>query len=307
MRCNRAPGAALLAAATAGMLATAAAAAPQSSRLLPGQVLKPGESLTDGNGFLVMQHDGDLCVCAALSPDGGSCGTKKLWSSGSAGHPGAYAEMQEMGVLSVLPPGYPEVCHDTDCRLWQSHTMAKAGCEPKSTNCSFVEMQKDGNAVMYKGSNPGGPSGPSIWSTGTKVMPTGTKNVLWMIADDMRPDMNAAYGQKHMLTPAFDRLAKEGSVFTRAYCQIAVCAPSRNSFMSGLRPDVTGIFNFANHIREPGQAPIVTVPQQFRDWGYTTLGGGKTFHYNLRESCSPLLLCVRAPSACHRGRFALLC
>ena len=65
------------------------------------------------------------------------------------------------------------------------------------------------------------------------------------------------------------------------YCQIAVCAPSRNSFMSGLRPDVTGIFNFANHIREPGQPQIVTTPQQFRDWGYTTLGGGKTFHYNL--------------------------
>ena len=51
--------------------------------------------------------------------------------------------------------------------------------------------------------------------------------------------------------------------------------------MSGLRPDVTGIFNFANHIREPGQPAIATVPQQFRDWGYTTLGGGKTFHYNL--------------------------
>ena len=94
----------------------------------------------------------------------------------------------------------------------------------------------------------------------------------------MRPDMKVAYGQAHMITPAFDRLAKEGSVFTRAYCQIAVCAPSRNSFMSGLRPDVTGIFNFANHIREPGQPPIVTTPQQFREWGYTTLGGGKTFH-----------------------------
>ena len=52
-------------------------------------------------------------------------------------------------------------------------------------------------------------------------------------------------------------------------------------FNVGLRPDVTGIFNFANHIREPGQPHIVTVPQQFRDWGYTTLGGGKTFHYNL--------------------------
>ena len=179
-------------------------------------------------------------------------------------------------------------------RLWQSHTMAKAGCSNNSTNCSFVQMQKDGNLVMYKGSGVGA-AGPSIWSTGTKVLPAGTKNarfevlweeldfrgyqsgqlavfsdvccthgsadlqsfwtewcprksrsshktsyehrknVLWMIADDLRPEMNLAYGQKHMVTPAFDRLAKEGSVFTRAYCQIAVCAPSRNSFMSGPR------------------------------------------------------------------------
>ena len=55
-----------------------------------------------------------------------------------------------------------------------------------------------------------------------------------LVGSDMRPDMKVAYGQAQMITPAFDRLAKEGSVFTRAYCQIAVCAPSRNSFMSGL-------------------------------------------------------------------------
>ena len=84
-----------------------------------------------------------------------------------------------------------------------------------------------------------------------------------------------------MITPAFDRLASEGLVFDRAYCNIAVCAPSRNSFMSGIRPDVTGIFNFANHIREPGQLPITTIPQAFKKAGYTTLGGGKTFHYTL--------------------------
>ena len=109
------------------MLATTAAAAGSAvgaphrqlqSRLLPSQVLKPGESLSAGAGFLVMQPDGDLCVCAALSSDGRQCGTEKLWSSGSAGHPGALAQMQEMGVLSVLPPGYPAVCHDTDCRPW---------------------------------------------------------------------------------------------------------------------------------------------------------------------------------------------
>ena len=95
-----------------------------------------------------------------------------------------------------------------------------------------------------------------------------------------RPEMNLAYKQSQMHTPAFDRLAANGLTFDHAYCQIAVCAPSRGSFMSGLRPDATAIFNFVNHIREPGQPKIVTTPQQFKQQGYTVLGGGKTFHYD---------------------------
>lgn len=94
--------------------------------------------------------------------------------------------------------------------------------------------------------------------------------------------MNLAYHQADVVTPAFDRLAREGMVFDRAYCQIAVCAPSRNSFMSGLRPDITAIYNFNNHIREANQpSNIVTTPQVFKNAGWTTLGGGKTFHISL--------------------------
>eukprot|EP01052_Picozoa_sp_SAG31_P027561 SAG31_NODE_2589_length_5427_cov_3.886449_3_plen_243_part_00 len=211
-------------------LLVSAAGVAGSATLLPGQKLAPGEFLTDGNGYLLMQTDGDLTVCTALSSDGTTCGGDgAVFSAGCAGNPGAYAEMQEFGVLSVFPKRPCE--GPTDCRLWQSHTMAAAGCTTKDVNCSYVAIQKDGNVVMHTGASPATP-GPVIWTTGTRIMPKNTKNVLWMIADDMRPDMKAAYGQAHMITPAFDRLAKEGSVFTRAYCQIAVCAPSRNSFMS---------------------------------------------------------------------------
>jgi hypothetical protein len=51
--------------------------------------------------------------------------------------------------------------------------------------------------------------------------------------------------------------------------------------MSGLRPDVTAIFNFDNHIREMNQPSITTLPQSFKDAGWTVLGGGKTFHISL--------------------------
>mgnify|MGYP000049769157 CR=1 FL=1 len=140
-------------------------------------------------------------------------------------------------------------------------------------------MQLDGNVVMHQGTQE--QSGKVVWSTGTSILPADAKNVLHIIVDDLRPAMKEAYKQDYMITPAFDRLAREGMVFDKAYCNIAVCAPSRNSFMSGIRPDVTGIFNFNNHIREPGQPNIITTPQQFRNAGYTTLGGGKTFHINL--------------------------
>jgi hypothetical protein len=65
--------------------------------------------------------------------------------------------------------------------------------------------------------------------------PTEAKNVLFMAVDDMRPMMHKAYNFSLAVTPNMDKLATEGLTFTRAYCNYAVCSPSRNSFMSGRR------------------------------------------------------------------------
>ena len=105
------------------------------------------------------------------------------------------------------------------------------------------------------------------------------KNVLFIIADDFRPEINAGYNQKHMITPNVDKLVKESLVFQRAYCQHAVCIPSRNSFMTGRRPDTTkvwiGIGNSDFRVVGPDW---VSLPEHFKNNGYTTLGGGKTYH-----------------------------
>ena len=61
------------------------------------------------------------------------------------------------------------------------------------------------------------------------------KNVLYFLSDDMRADWGA-YGMPTK-TPHLDKLASEGLMFTHAYCQMSVCSPSRQSFMTGLRPD----------------------------------------------------------------------
>ena len=73
--------------------------------------------------------------------------------------------------------------------------------------------------------------------------PAGAKNVLFLIADDMRPQLGC-YGHSFMHTPHIDGLASTGTLFNRAYVQYSFCAPSRNSFMSGRRPDRTRVWNF---------------------------------------------------------------
>jgi hypothetical protein len=119
------------------------------------------------------------------------------------------------------------------------------------------------------------PPPPSVSGT---PGPSLRKNVLHIVVDDLRPVMKLAYRAGYMVTPNFDRLASQSLVFSRAFCQIAVCAPSRSSFMSGVRPDVTAIFNFANNIRDPGLSHITTLPGQFLAQNYTVLGGGKTLY-----------------------------
>ena len=94
------------------------------------------------------------------------------------------------------------------------------------------------------------------------------RNVLYIVFDDLRPDISA-YGQHAMHTPAMQKLADSGLVFERAYCQQAVCSPSRNSFSTGRRPNSTKVWNFINHFR---QASCETQNAQ-RHVGVTLPGG----------------------------------
>ena len=112
------------------------------------------------------------------------------------------------------------------------------------------------------------------------------KNVLYFLSDDMRADWGA-YGMPTK-TPNLDKLASEGLMFTHAYCQMSVCSPSRQSFMTGLRPDRNQVWNFidANPLSTPA------TPGHFRAAGYLTLGLGKTFHedggaWNAKSYWSP--------------------
>ena len=101
-------------------------------------------------------------------------------------------------------------------------------------------------------------------------------NVLLICVDDLKP-LLGCYGDITVKSPNIDRLAARGVRFERAYCNQAVCAPSRNALLTGLRPQTLGIYDLGTNFR--AAAPnAVTLPQYFMAHGYRAEGLGKIFH-----------------------------
>jgi iduronate 2-sulfatase len=101
-------------------------------------------------------------------------------------------------------------------------------------------------------------------------------NVLFIAVDDLRPEA-AASASDLIRTPNIDRIAARGTTFDRAYCQQAVCSPSRSSLMTGRRPDATQVWDLDTHFRT-ALPSAVTIGQHFKNRGYFVRGMGKIFH-----------------------------
>ncbi len=101
-------------------------------------------------------------------------------------------------------------------------------------------------------------------------------NVLFIAVDDLRPELGC-YGSPIAKTPNMDKLASQGLLFNRAYCQQAICRPSRASLLTGARPETTGLFHNYVSLREL-RPSILTLPQHFIANGYETAYCGKIFH-----------------------------
>ena len=101
-------------------------------------------------------------------------------------------------------------------------------------------------------------------------------NILFIAVDDLRPELGC-YGADSIKSPNIDRLARSGVTFERAYCQVAVCNPSRASVMTGLRPDTTHVWTLDVPFRLLNP-DAVTLPQQLRKHGYYAVSYGKIFH-----------------------------
>jgi len=101
-------------------------------------------------------------------------------------------------------------------------------------------------------------------------------NILFIAVDDLRPEFGA-YGFDYVKSPNLDRIAKSGMTFGRAYCQQAVCSPTRSSLMTGTRPDTTKVWDLVTHFRD-ALPNVVTLGQHFKNHGYFVQGMGKIYH-----------------------------
>ena len=109
-------------------------------------------------------------------------------------------------------------------------------------------------------------------------------NILFIVADDLRPELGC-YGKTYIHSPNIDRIAAKGMVFNRAYCQQAVCAPTRSSLLTGTRPDTNKVWDLKTHFRA-ALPDAVTLPEHFKKNGYFVQGMGKVFHGGFNDAQS---------------------
>jgi len=144
----------------------------------------------------------------------------------------------------------------------------------KATRRRFLAQMASSAAAIGLGS-----SVQAVEAATPPALTTGKKklNVLWLMSDDMAAELSCYGPLARAKTPNLDRLASEGVRFDRNYCQFPLCNPSRASLFNGRKPTVTGVLGNRTDFRAE-HPEWVTIPQFFREHGYSTYRTGKIFH-----------------------------
>ncbi|MFC4991599.1 sulfatase [Rubritalea tangerina] len=120
-------------------------------------------------------------------------------------------------------------------------------------------------------------------------------NVVFIAIDDMRPEIGC-YGASHVKTPHMDALSKNAVTFHKAYCQQAICGPSRASLLTGMRPDSSKVHGNHSHYRDI-HPNLKTLPELFKDHGYHTFAAGKINHGVFPKGMAPKWDCMGDPQS----------
>lgn len=109
-------------------------------------------------------------------------------------------------------------------------------------------------------------------------MNTKRPNVLFIAVDDLRDFAGCLQAYPDVKTPNMDRLAAKGVLFANAHCPAPMCAPSRNSLLTGILPSTSGSYGFQPLRAVPVLAESDTLPRHFKGQGYYVMGTGKIHH-----------------------------
>lgn len=260
--------------------------------------LKPGDTLPKsdapqikGRGFTIdAEFTTDKETAGVIVAQGGVAHGYALYVASGTLHFAVRRGGELIDVQQKLSPGrqHAQAALTTDGQLTLK---LKNGLVAESARGSLMQMPVDGLQVgRDDGGHVGDYEGPNAF-TGTiasvrialveqddapkRKAVRSQKNVLFIMADDYRPEL-ASYGTP-AITPHLNRLAERSLQFNRAYCQQAVCNPSRSSMLTGRRPDTLRIWNNGTHFRERNP-DVMTMPLWFKEHGYVTRGIGKIFH-----------------------------
>ena len=100
-------------------------------------------------------------------------------------------------------------------------------------------------------------------------------NILFISVDDLKPSIGS-FGDDFAVTPNIDKLSETSTVFLNNHTQLAICAASRVSFLTGLRPDKTKVWDLKTKMRDVNP-DVLTLPEHFKNNGYQTIGVGKIY------------------------------
>ena len=121
-------------------------------------------------------------------------------------------------------------------------------------------------------------------SPAAPATPVRKYNVLFIISDDLRPELGT-YGNSIIKTPNIDALAARGMRFDRAFAQFPLCNPSRSSLLNARYPTQTGVMDNNTYFRAK-HPEFITLPQFFKTHGYASLRTGKIFHGGIDDEVS---------------------
>ena len=104
--------------------------------------------------------------------------------------------------------------------------------------------------------------------------PVAKPNILWIVSEDNSAYFTGCYGNSFATTPNIDKLASQGFLYTHAYCTNSVCAPSRNTIITGVYASSNGHENMRSTY--PKSADVHTYPEYLRQAGYYCTNNAKT-------------------------------